>query len=134
MLSPKQKKALFGATIESRPRYVRVPLQMVNSVRELNTDVNFARLVAQFEQTDDRLRSSTEETLHTLSHNSDKPMTACGVRPMNRSCITVLMCRASVAGPASTTTAIALQAESSRSCVQSAADPPLAAGWHRSPQ
>lgn len=52
MLSPKQKKALFGASIESRPRYVRVPLQMVNSVRELNTDVNFARLVAQFEQTD----------------------------------------------------------------------------------
>ena len=55
MLSPKQKKALFGASIESRPRYVRVPLQMVNSVRELNTDVNFARLVAQFEQTDDRI-------------------------------------------------------------------------------
>lgn len=63
MLSPKQKKALFGASIESRPRYVRVPLQMVNSVRELNTDVNFARLVAQFEQTDDRLRSSTTEPI-----------------------------------------------------------------------
>lgn len=63
MLSPKQKKALFGASIESRPRYVRVPLQMVNSVRELNTDVNFARLVAQFEQTDDRLRSSTNEPI-----------------------------------------------------------------------
>lgn len=63
MLSPKQKKALFGASIESRPRYVRVPLQMVNGVRELNTDVNFARLVAQFEQTDDRLRSSTDEPI-----------------------------------------------------------------------
>lgn len=63
MLSPKQKKTLFGASIESRPRYVRVPLQMVNSVRELNTDVNFARLVAQFEQTDDRLRSSTDEPI-----------------------------------------------------------------------
>ena len=58
MLSPKQKKALFGASIESRPRYVRVPLQMVNSVRELNTDVNYARLVAQFEQTDSVLAFS----------------------------------------------------------------------------
>lgn len=63
MLSPKQKEAVFGSRIESRPRYVRVPLQMKNGVRELNTDVNYHRLLQLFDRADATLRGSTTEPI-----------------------------------------------------------------------
>lgn len=63
MLSEKQKRVLFGSRIESRPRYVRVPLQMKNGVRELNTDVNFHRLLQLFDRADATLRGSTTEPI-----------------------------------------------------------------------
>ena len=45
MLSDRQKSVLFKTRIVSKPRYVRVPLQMYNGVRELKTDVYFPRLL-----------------------------------------------------------------------------------------
>lgn len=41
---------LFKTRIVSKPRYVRVPLQMYNGVRELKTDVYFPRLLQQYQQ------------------------------------------------------------------------------------
>ena len=63
MLSEKQKRVLFGSRIESRPRYVRVPLQMKNGVRELSTDVNYRRLSAQYCRANEALRDSTTEPI-----------------------------------------------------------------------
>lgn len=50
MLSDRQKSVLFKTRIVSKPRYVRVPLQMYNGVRELKTDVYFPRLLQQYQQ------------------------------------------------------------------------------------
>lgn len=50
MLSDRQKSVLFKTKIVSKPRYVRVPLQMYNGVRELKTDVYFPRLLQQYKQ------------------------------------------------------------------------------------
>lgn len=63
MLSEKQKRVLFGSRIESRPRYVRVPLQMKNGVRELSTDVNYRRLSEQYCRANEALRNSTAEPI-----------------------------------------------------------------------
>lgn len=50
MLSDRQKSVLFKTRIVSKPRYVRVPLQMYNGVRELKTDVYFPRLLQHYQQ------------------------------------------------------------------------------------
>lgn len=50
MLSDRQKAILFETKIVSKPRYVRVPLQMYKGVRELKTDVYFPRLLQQYKQ------------------------------------------------------------------------------------
>ena len=63
MLSEKQKRILFKSRIESRPRYVRVPLQMKNGVRELSTDVNFRRLSEQYTRAFNALRDSAVEPI-----------------------------------------------------------------------
>lgn len=50
MLSNRQKSVLFKTRIVSKPRYVRVLLQMYNGVREHKTDVYFPRLLQQYQQ------------------------------------------------------------------------------------
>lgn len=49
MLSEKQKRVLFGTTIRRRPQYVRVPLQTVNGVHELKSDLQFERILPAYE-------------------------------------------------------------------------------------
>lgn len=56
MFSEKQKRVLFGTRMVPRTRYVRVPLQMVNGVRELKTDIYLAKIVPAYEQNFELLR------------------------------------------------------------------------------
>ena len=49
MLSKQQKTTISTTQMRRKPRYVRVPVQMSNRVRDLKTDVNFSQLAARFE-------------------------------------------------------------------------------------
>lgn len=57
MFSNKQKHVLFGSEMRYRPQYVRVPLQMVNGVRELKTDLNFSRIKPAYDRAAEHLAS-----------------------------------------------------------------------------
>lgn len=49
MLSQQQKTTISATQMRRKPRYVRVPLQMSNRVRDLKTDVNFSKIAGRFD-------------------------------------------------------------------------------------
>lgn len=49
MFSTRQKQVLFGTAMRHRPQYVRVPLQTVNGVHELKSDLQFERILPAYE-------------------------------------------------------------------------------------
>ena len=64
MLSERQKQVLFGTAIRHRPQYVRVPLQTVNGVHELKTDLQFERILPAYDAAKVQL----------LNHAGDRPI------------------------------------------------------------
>lgn len=56
MLSKQQKTTISATKMHRKPRYVRVPVQMSNRVRDLKTDVNFSQIAARFDTSIDQLR------------------------------------------------------------------------------
>lgn len=67
MFSEKQKRVLFGTRIVPRTRYVRVPLQMANGVRELKTDIYLAKIIPAYEQNFELLhRIAAEEPVYHI--------------------------------------------------------------------
>lgn len=55
MFSEKQKRVLFSTVIRHRPQYVRVPLQNVNGVHELKSDLQFDRILPAYEAAKNQL-------------------------------------------------------------------------------
>lgn len=64
MFSEKQKRVLFGTAIRHRPQYVRVPLQNVNGVHELKSDLQFERILPAYDAAKNQL----------LNFASDRPI------------------------------------------------------------
>lgn len=69
MLSNDQKASIFKPRVGSRTQYVRVPLQVVNNVRELNTNVYFQRLIDNHDLAVKRLCNTSEPVLHITYDN-----------------------------------------------------------------
>lgn len=64
MFTARQKQVLFGTAMRHRPQYVRVPLQTVNGVHELKSDLQFERILPAYEQAKVQL----------LNHAADRPI------------------------------------------------------------